>query len=84
MKSTNPYIIIIGIEKYRTNKWCSLDGVKQDVAKMIELWHDIYGYKNMSVICSFNVDKNSDNQSNIIVDKIYKKYGHYFSTKENK
>ena len=80
-KLTNPYIIIIGIEKYTaTDKWlCNLDGVKQDVLNMIGLWRDIYGYKNMSVICSFN---DTDKQGNMIIDKIVQKYGHYFPQKK--
>ena len=53
----NPYIVIVGIEKYTNKKWCNLDGVKKDVLKMTNLWYNIYGYKNMSIICSFNVEK---------------------------
>ena len=48
---TNPFVILIGIEDYtKAQEYQSLDGVKQDIYRMIHLWCDIYGYKNISMV----------------------------------
>lgn len=73
----NPYVVIIGIEKYKHQYWCNLDGVKKDVHRMITLWNDIYGYKDMTIISSFHTDE-KDSKGNMIIKELSDKYKQYF------
>ena len=72
---TNPYIILVGIEKVSSNKWSDLRGIGIDLENMYRLWHDIYNYHSIAVAYCGNTSKKmaqlseSNKYNNVCADK---------------
>ena len=67
----NPYIVINGISDYSKAEpkgvWQNLDGVIVDIKNIINLWHDIYGYNNMTVsLHNYTQQKNNNTISDSV------------------
>ena len=77
----NPFVIIVGVADYdqAPDNWKSLDGVKQDVLRMVHVWKDIYGYNDISIVFKPNNDNNSNNnnKNNNILQKLDKYKQHF-------
>ena len=58
----NPYVLLISISKYRDRRdsYRDLDGSVKDTALMYDLWHNIYNYDNMTVLCNEEWDQGYD------------------------
>ena len=66
-KMCNPIVILVGIEDYcdSTNPHgYNLDGVGVDIVRMINLWKNIYGYKDIHVVFKpLKINKNNNNKN---------------------
>ena len=57
----NPFVVLIGIEDYNKDETglTPLDGVTNDICRMVHLWCDIYKYKNISIVLLPNNNTNN-------------------------
>lgn len=71
-------MVLIGIENYdKTQKtYPSLDGVKRDIYRMVQLWNDIYKYNSISTVYVPNSETIEDKTSKNTLEKLakYKQY----------